>query len=265
MDNNEKQVKPEEPKAKEKKIKKYKFKPWFYYLCKFFFGIVGLFYPTRIINKQNIHAKGRYIYAVNHLTLIDIPFTQIRMRGRRRYIGKKEFTEGALYPLVASFGVIFVDREKPEMSTLREIFGVLKEENGQILIFPEGTRNRGDYRELLPIKPGLAMFAAKSGVPVIPIILYKPCKPFRMNYMYMGSELTIPDNGGRLPPPAELMRLTEFYRYEMEKARIYAKDHIENKRWKKKNRLGEGVVPQLVLDWTREHPPVLLEDSKVEE
>lgn len=225
-------------------------------MSKFFFGIVGLFYPTRIINKQNIHAKGSYIYACNHLSHIDIPFTQIRMKGVRRYIGKKEFIENSLYPLIASFGVIFVDREKPEMSTLREIFNVLKQKNGQILIFPEGTRNRGDYRELLPLKAGLAMFAAKSGVPVIPIILYRPCKPFHMNYMYMGSELILPGMGGRIPPPAVIAQLTAYYQYEMEKARVYAQDHIENKRWKKKNRLSGGVTPQLVTDWIEAHPPV---------
>lgn len=235
-----------EPKKKKKPVK---FKRWFYYLCKFAFGIVGLFYPTRIINKKNIHAKGRYIYSCNHLTMIDIPFTQIRMKGVRRYIGKKEFIDSSIYPFTASFGVIFVDREKPEMSTLREIFGVLKEENGQIMIFPEGTRNRGDYRKLLPIKHGLAMFAAKSAVPVIPIILYKPCRPFHMNYMYIGDELPVPDTGGRIPPPDELAKLTAYYQYEMEKARIYAQDYIENKRWKKKNRLPDGEVPQLVTEW----------------
>ena len=178
MENN---INNENKKAAAPKKKEVKFKRWFYNLCKFGFSIVGLFYPTRIINKKNMHKKGRYIYACNHLTYIDIPFTQIRMGGVRRYIGKKEYAAGKSYKWLARFGVIFIDREKPEMSTLRDIFNVLKEENGQIMIFPEGTRNKGDYRKLMPIKPGLAMFGAKSNVPIIPIILYKPCRTFHMN------------------------------------------------------------------------------------
>lgn len=226
-----------------------KFRKWFYYLSKFAFSIVGLFYPTRIINKKNIKTKGNYIYACNHLTNIDIPFTQIRMKGLRRYVGKKEFVDTKAYSSLARFGVIFIDREMPDMNTINEIFSVLEQKNGQIFLFPEGTRNKGDHTKMLPLKHGISIFAGKTNTPVIPIILYRPCKMFKMNYIYIGEEILPPDCNGRMPRSKQLREMTAKYTYEMEKARVIVDDYVENKRWKRKNRLPEGAVAQRVIDW----------------
>lgn len=226
-----------------------KYRRWFYYLSKFLFGIVGLFYPTKIINKGNIKAKGNYIYACNHLTNIDIPFTQIRMKGVRRYIGKREFIDTKAYGALARHGVIFMDREIPEMATLRQVYSVLEEKNGQVFIFPEGTRNRGDHTKMLPIRHGLSIIAGKTGTPVIPVALYRPCKTFKMNYLYFGEPIYPPECNGRMPRSNVLRAMTEQYAYEMQKAWYILHDHITNKRWKKKNRLAYGAVPPIVAEW----------------
>ena len=163
---------------------------------------VGRLYPTKVIGRENIIKKGKCIYACNHLSAVDIPLTQVHIPGYRRYIGKVDFTEHKLSKfLLGKFGVIFIDRDRPALSTMREIFKVL--DNGQILIFPEGTRNKGDANEMGELKTGLALFAAKSGAPVVPVLLYRRPKAFRKNYMYIGKPIDIIDKKGRMPSAAD--------------------------------------------------------------
>ncbi len=225
----------------------------FYYFGKCLYTLGRPFFPTKVIGKENIVKNGCCIYASNHLSGIDIPLTQLHIPGYRRYIGKKEYSEKA-FPrfLLSHFGVIFIDRDKPELSVMREIFKVLAD--GQILIFPEGTRNHGSPEEMLPIKGGLAIFAAKSGVPVIPVLLYRKPKLFRKNYMYIGEPIDICPNKGRLPNAAEAEKLTARYDREFARLRVIFDDVVEHKRWKKKNRLPAGVKSPALEKWDNDHP-----------
>ena len=214
----------------------------FYYFSRCLYSLGRPVYPTKVIGRENIIKKGKCIYACNHLSAVDIPLTQVHIPGYRRYIGKVDFTERKSSKfLLSRFGVIFIDRERPALSTMREIFKVL--DNGQILIFPEGTRNKGDESEMGELKTGLALFAAKSGAPVVPVLLYRRPKAFRKNYMYIGRPLDICTEKGRMPNAEEAEALTRRYKEEFDRCRAILEDYVANKRWKKKNRLPEGVMP----------------------
>ena len=220
----------------------------FYYLSKCIYSLGRPMYPTKVIGRENIVKSGKCIYACNHLSAVDIPLTQVHIPGYRRYIGKKDFTEKKFSKfLLAKFGVIFIDRDKPELSVMREIFKVL--DDGQILIFPEGTRNKGDEKEMLELKGGLAIFAAKSGAPVVPVLLYRRPRAFRKNYMYIGKPIDITENKGRMPSAADVAAMTERYAYEFSNCRVILDDYVKNKRWKKKNRLAEGEKPPALIAW----------------
>ena len=225
----------------------------FYYFGKCLYTLGRPFFPTKVIGKENIRKKDSCIYAANHLSSIDIPLIQVHIPGYRRYIGKKEYSEKAVPRfLLSHFGVIFIDRDKPELSVMREIFKVL--DNGQIVIFPEGTRNHGDPSEMLPIKGGLAIFAAKSGVPVVPVLFYRKPKLFRKNYMYIGKPIDICEAKGRLPNAAGAEKLTARYEYEFARLRVIFDDVVRNRRWKKKNRLPAGEKCPELEEWDKTHP-----------
>ena len=74
-------------------------------------------------------------------------------------------------------------------------------DGGQIVIFPEGTRNHGDPKEMLELKTGLAVFAAKSGAPVLPVVIWRKPRILRKNYMYIGEPVVLPESG-RMPDAA---------------------------------------------------------------
>lgn len=223
----------------------------FYYFGKCLYTLGRPFYHAKVIGGENIIKKGKCIYACNHLSAVDIPLMQVHIPGYRRYIGKKEYQEKKFSRFMLShFGVIFIDRDKPELSAMREIFKTL-EGDGQIAIFPEGTRNKGDERQMSELKGGLAIFAAKSGAPVVPVLLWRRPRMFRRNYMYIGAPLDICPNKGRMPNAEETARLTERYAYEFAKCRVLLEDYVQNKRWKKKNRLAAGERPPALIEWER--------------
>ena len=218
----------------------------FYYLSKCLYSLGRPLYPTKVIGRENIIKKGKCIYACNHLSAVDIPLTQVHIPGYRRYIGKSDFTEHKVSKyLLGKFGVIFIDRDRPALSTMREIFRVL--DNGQILIFPEGTRNKGDANEMGELKTGLALFAAKSGAPVVPVLLYRRPRAFRKNYMYIGKPIDVVESKGRMPSAADAEAITARYAYEFAKLRVLLCDDVENKWWKKKNTLKEGEKPPALI------------------
>ena len=220
----------------------------FYYFGKCLYTLGRPFYHAKVIGKENIIKEGKCIYACNHLSAVDIPLLQVHIPGYRRYIGKKEYQEKKFSKfMLGHFGVIFIDRDKPELSAMRVIFKTL--EDGQIAIFPEGTRNKGDEKCMTELKGGLAIFAAKSGAPVVPVLLWRKPRMFRRNYMYIGEPLDICPNKGRMPNAEETARLTERYAYEFARCRVILEDYVSGKRWKKKNRLAPGEKSPALVAW----------------
>jgi 1-acyl-sn-glycerol-3-phosphate acyltransferase len=72
--------------------------------------------------------------------------------------------------LIKDTGMIAIDRQGGAGALrhlLREADRAVREER-QIVIFPEGTR--GEPGTTLPLQPGIAALAARTGLPVIPVI-----------------------------------------------------------------------------------------------
>jgi 1-acyl-sn-glycerol-3-phosphate acyltransferase len=87
------------------------------------------------------------------------------------YVLKLELARIPLFGLlIRKCGMIAVDREAGAMSLrhlLREADRAVREEQ-QIVIFPEGTR--GPPGSPLPIQPGVVALAARTRLPVIPVV-----------------------------------------------------------------------------------------------
>ena len=60
--------------------------------------------------------------------------------------------------------------------------------NKPVLIFPEGTRNKGEnFKEMLPFKSGVATFALKAKAPIVPLMYYKKTGIFKRNKLIVGN------------------------------------------------------------------------------
>lgn len=128
-----------------------------------------LFNRIEVEGLEKIPKEGALIVACNHLSLADPPavcgFTGLVRKVS--IIAKKELLSIPLIgPFLQKGGAIFVDRSKEggDMGALRASLSVLRK-GGCFVIFPEGTRSKDGKR--LPAKSGVALFAHKTGAPVL--------------------------------------------------------------------------------------------------
>lgn len=91
-------------------------------------------------------------------------------------------------------GCIPVKRGEPDIDAYKSVMQVLND-GKNILIFPEGTRNREGSKELAPLKNGVSSFAIKSGKPIIPMLFYRMHRVFRRNYLIVGTPFYLTDEG----------------------------------------------------------------------
>ena len=126
-----------------------------------------LIFTYKFINAQNIPESGALIVCANHLNALDPLFIEMAMRPRHvSFLAKMELFKNAfLAKLFTAYKMIPIDRDKPDLSSIKSVLSVLKKGN-IIGIFPEGTRSRTG--EMLEPKDGAAMFAVKTGTPVLP-------------------------------------------------------------------------------------------------
>ena len=157
----------------------------FYWLIKVLAYIpFWIFCPTILKGRKNL-PKGKCILVVNHKSNFD-PLVICNMIWREQHIlAKKElFKHFGLRSFLKGMKSIPVDREKVEISTLKQCFSVLK--NGKILtIFPEGTRNK-TKEPLLGIKDGAGIIAIKTNTPIVPVWIKRKPRPFVLNKVYIG-------------------------------------------------------------------------------
>ncbi len=152
-------------------------------LCRPF---VSLLYPTKIIGRENI-PEGKAIIVCNHYSNADAPIMIARVFKKGiHFLAKKELFDSKFKRwFVTRMGGIEIDRENPSASSMKEIFGLIAD-NQKIFIFPEGTRNKSGSEEMLPLKYGSSMFSIKTKTPIVPMIFIKKPKLFRKNYLIIG-------------------------------------------------------------------------------
>lgn len=113
---------------------------------------------------------GAALIASRHQSAFDT-FVWLTLVPRCCYVLKRELLRIPLFgPLMPLAGMIAVDREGGAAAMrglMREGARALREER-QIVIFPEGTR--AGPGAMLPLQPGVAALAARTHLPVVPVV-----------------------------------------------------------------------------------------------
>lgn len=160
----------------------------FHKICRrILFPILRVFYRMKVKGLENLPKDKSFIIVSNHLGMIDCFAIATMFKQKIYFMAKKElFDKKAKAKFIRWLGGIPVDREKLDISTIKECFKTIK--NGDVLVvFPEGTRNRKvDEVDLLPLKGGASLIAFKTGVQIVPVGMAKKYKVFRKNHMYIG-------------------------------------------------------------------------------
>jgi 1-acyl-sn-glycerol-3-phosphate acyltransferase len=130
--------------------------------------IVGM----RCIEGELPKDENGVIYVCNHRRTLDVPMCYcILKKVYPRVLTKREYEARVIGKLMKPLGIIFLDREKKESGKcMQNLMIQTLIHNGNILLFPEGTRNRNS-EQLLPFKFGAVYMAQVTGCPIVPITI----------------------------------------------------------------------------------------------
>jgi 1-acyl-sn-glycerol-3-phosphate acyltransferase len=141
----------------------------FYRVVRFFVsGIPRLVWRLRMRGTERIPATGACVLAPSHRSTWDIPFLAATTRRRVRFMGKREAFEwpviGRLFPALGGFPV---ERDGDDRAALRKALAILTRDGEPLVVYPEGTRQRGT--SIHALQPGAAYLALRAGVPIVPV------------------------------------------------------------------------------------------------
>ena len=158
----------------------------------------NLFRPVKAIGRENI-PDGPAVICPNHTTAGD-PFAFGHKYPMRAMAKIQIMRVPVIGWLLSKAGVFGVDRGAADMKAVKTALKFLKD-GDKLLMFPEGTRvHEGEHVEA---KTGAALFAARTGVPLLPVYIQPHKRLFRSNTVVIG-EPYHPTFAGRKPTAEEL-------------------------------------------------------------
>lgn len=190
---------------------------------------IRILFPTKIIGEKNI-PKGACILASNHTSNMDAVIFAVKTWEKKYYLAKKELFKNKVFGFfIKKLGAIKIDRQSNDVTAIKNCLKVLKN-NKKLFIFPEGTRVNNENMELGQVKHGVAMFAIKAKVPVVPIFIMRKPKIFRRNKIFIGKPFTLEDFYNRKLDSAELEKAGDIVTAKLNELREYALNSLTKKK-----------------------------------
>ena len=129
-----------------------------------------IMYRTKVSGAANIPKEGAFLLCGNHISAYDPIILAAISKRPLHFMAKKElFKFRPLGAFLRSVGAFPVDRKTADMQAYRHSMTLLKEGHG-FLIFSQGTR----MTDFDNAKSGVAVFALKSGAPIVPVGITGP-------------------------------------------------------------------------------------------
>ena len=190
---------------------------------------IRMLFPTKIIGKKNI-PKGACIISSNHTSNMDAVMLAVKTWEKKDYLAKKELFKNKLFGFILKkCGAVKIDRQANDVTAIKNCLTILKN-NKKLVIFPEGTRVHNENMELGEVKHGVAMFAIKAKVPIVPMFITKTPKIFRRNRIYIGEPFTLEEFYGKKLTEEELKSAGEIVTAKMQEIREYALNSLTKKK-----------------------------------
>jgi len=140
-----------------------------------------IFCPVKVEGLDRIDTSRPHVYAVNHISALDIPIVYEHLPFQFRIMAKKELFR---YPFMGwhlrRSGQIPVDASSAAASMRSLMKAVKSLQSGMpLVVFPEGGRSPNG--QILPFMSGAFYIAIKAGVDVVPMALIGTYEVLKMN------------------------------------------------------------------------------------
>jgi 1-acyl-sn-glycerol-3-phosphate acyltransferase len=172
-----------------------------------------------------VPVEGACVIAPTHRSMLDIPWVAMATPRKIRYMGKASlFRIPLLGSLFTALGGFPVARDGSDRGPLRDSLKIL--EGGEpLVVYPEGTRQRGDV--IQELQPGAAYLAIKAQVPIVPVAMYDSERAWRgpgrlprfggPGIVLVGSPITPPALVGTVVKRELVNELSDQLRVELQK------------------------------------------------
>jgi 1-acyl-sn-glycerol-3-phosphate acyltransferase len=152
-------------------------------------ALMRLFFRLEARGREHVPREGALLLVSNHVSVLDPPLVGGATPRKLYFLAKEELFSIPIFGrLIHAVNARPVRRDGSDSRALKSTLRLLGEGKA-ILIFPEGTRGRGDGR-LGEGKPGAGMLAVMSGAAVVPVYV-------------SGTDRALP-RGATLPRPAKV-------------------------------------------------------------
>lgn len=146
-----------------------------------------IMYRFEVSGLENIPKTGAFILCGNHISAFDpIPLAAFSKRQLRIMAKQELFKFRPLGMFLRALGAFPVNRKTADMAAYRQTMNILKNGEG-FLIFSQGTRMK-DFENA---KSGVAVFALKSGAPIIPVGITGPFRFRRKIHIHIGKAISM--------------------------------------------------------------------------
>lgn len=166
-----------------------------------------LFHPWKAVGVENI-PEGAALMCGNHTSLGDPLYVVCCMGWKRQthVMAKEEIMKWPVIGwLLKKAGIFGVKRGKADVAALKEALRVLRD-GEKLLLFPEGTRvKEGEVSEA---HTGAAMFATRTGAPLLPVYISPKKRIFRKTTVIFGQPYN-PAYEGRKATPEDYQRIAD--------------------------------------------------------
>jgi len=153
-----------------------------------------LFFRFRITGLENIPKEGAFLLCANHISAFDPIVLAVFTKRQLRFMAKKELFKRRLFSwFLRSMGAFPIDRKAAaDMQAYRTSMELLKNGEGMI-IFSQGTR----MKDFDNAKGGVALFALKSGAPIIPTGIWSKYRFMSKIHINVGSAISMDEHEGK--------------------------------------------------------------------
>jgi 1-acyl-sn-glycerol-3-phosphate acyltransferase len=145
-----------------------------YRVLQFLTGLLAsLQMRLHVVHRDALPSKGPVLLISNHLGITDPLVIALPLRRPVRILAKAEIFDWPLIGWLArQAGVVPVHRGEADRGALRSVSQLLADKEC-VLVFPEGTYHYPpESPGMLPIKPGAAWLALRTGALVVPVAIW---------------------------------------------------------------------------------------------
>lgn len=155
--------------------------------------VQSLVWPTKVYGAENFDKfKGGIIISNHYASTPDgaIIFNHFFKKYFNALVKEEAFESKIGNWFLSSVGCIPVKRGAADIVAYKKVMKVLKS-GENILIFPEGTRNKAGTQIMAPFKEGTAVFAMRSHVQILPTMYFRMHKAFHRNILIVGEPIDL--------------------------------------------------------------------------